>query len=312
MTNYRAKCQELLRFIPDLQCHKCKDVPGPNENEKNRYSCVNSSHTLCEKDKFKCPCGSLVGKNPSPIIAKLLGGLPWMCQNYKTGCREMKQTINELIFHQQKCIFRKVYCPRLACYKKSRNIMFKDVMKHLNDSHGNLWTIPMLEGQRNIWMARLVDRQTFQTNEECSWSPGKMTSTSGDIFFFEAKISNNSIHCWVTFLGSSEDAKNFRVNFSVDDKSVKFSETFIYNGPVHTLEKEQSDIIDEQICFSIKQKAAIRCLDKDFKRLTIMIAIKNVKDQIEGEDHGESDDSEEKPIKKKIRRSMRSKTEVNL
>ena len=28
MAVYRAKIQELLRLIPDLQCHKCKDVPG--------------------------------------------------------------------------------------------------------------------------------------------------------------------------------------------------------------------------------------------------------------------------------------------
>ena len=28
MAVYRAKIEELLRLIPDLQCHKCKDVPG--------------------------------------------------------------------------------------------------------------------------------------------------------------------------------------------------------------------------------------------------------------------------------------------
>ena len=155
MANYRAKCQELLRFIPDLQCHKCQDVPGPNE--KNRYSCVDS-HTLCEKDKLKCPCGSVVGKNPSPILAKLMKDLPWMCQNYKRGCREIKRDIGELEFHQRKCVFRKVYCPKLECPKEfSRNfqLLFKDVKKHLNDYH---WTfqIPMLPKKKNVWMAELT------------------------------------------------------------------------------------------------------------------------------------------------------------
>ena len=101
MADYRTKCQELLRFIPDLQCHKCQDVPGPKGNDKNRYSCLDS-HTLCEKDKLKCPCGSLVGKNPSSILAKLMKDLPWMCQNYKKGCREIKKNISELEFHQRK------------------------------------------------------------------------------------------------------------------------------------------------------------------------------------------------------------------
>ena len=123
MDNHRAKRQELRRFIPDLQCHKCKDLPGPKENEKNRYFCVDSSHTLCEKDKFKCPCGSLVGKNPSPIIAKLLQDLPWMCQNYKRGCREIKMTISGLEFHQRRIwwAWEKTYCQKKTSFHEIKN-----------------------------------------------------------------------------------------------------------------------------------------------------------------------------------------------
>ena len=63
MAGCLSKSKELLRLIPDLQCHNCKSVPGPNENQKNRYSCLNenSSHILCEEHKNKCPCGSKVG-----------------------------------------------------------------------------------------------------------------------------------------------------------------------------------------------------------------------------------------------------------
>ena len=164
MANYRDKCQELLRFIPDLQCHKCQDVPGPNGNDKNRYSCLDS-HTLCEKDKLKCPCGSLVGKNPSPILAKLMKDLPWMCQNYKRGCREIKKSVSELEFHQRNCVFRIVYCPELHCRKESglpRNfqLLFKDVKKHLNDYHDygdDNWELSTFKKKRNVWMATLTD-----------------------------------------------------------------------------------------------------------------------------------------------------------
>ena len=134
-----------------------------------------------------------------------------------------------------------------------------------------------------------------------AWPPSTMTSTSGDVFFFQAKISNNYFHCWVNFLGSSGDAKNFNVNLSVD-KSVNFCETFNYNGPVHTLEKGQSDIIDDQICFSIKLNAVKRCLVNNCC-LYIMMTIKNLKDQIEGEEREKSDDSDKKPTVKKRRRS---------
>ena len=66
--------------------------------------------------------------------------------------------------------------------------------------------------------------------------------------------------------------------------------------------------MDEQRCFSIKQKAVKRFLNKK-KWFCILVAIK---DQIESEDYAESDESEKKPTVKKRRRSMRSKTEVSL
>ena len=299
-----AKCQELLRLIPDLQCHHCKDVPGPKEKEKNRYSCIDSSHTLCEKDKLKCPCGSLVGKNPSPIIANLLQDLPWMCQNYKWGCREIEMTISGLEFHQRKCIFRKVYCPKLDCSMEleSRNIelLFKDVMKHMNDSHSNDSEVSKIPGETNVWMAMLKNSDDFEQRDEDHskfWSK-KMTSACGAVFFFEGWMIQNTIHCWVNFLGSLDDAKNFIVNFSVNNK---FCETFIYDGPVHTLDKKQFDVLEEQSCFLIKLDAVRRCLSSK-SRFGIMIKIKNLKDKNEGEGNGKLDDSEEKPTVKKRRR----------
>ena len=66
MSGLHSKSKELLRLIPDLQCHDCKSVPGPNENQKNRYSCIDSSHILCEEHKTKCPCGSKVNNFLKP------------------------------------------------------------------------------------------------------------------------------------------------------------------------------------------------------------------------------------------------------
>ena len=114
MAGLFSKHEELLRLIPVLQCQKCKNVPGPNGKQKNRYSCFDSSHTLCEKHKTNCPCGSMAGKSPSPVIANLLQNLPWMCQNYKTGCRESRMNEEGLQHHQGKCIYRKVFAPILV------------------------------------------------------------------------------------------------------------------------------------------------------------------------------------------------------
>ena len=123
MAGLLSKHEELLRLIPDLQCHICKNIPRPNWKQKNRYSCFDSSHTLCEEHKTKCACGSKVGKSPSPVIANLLQNLPWMCQNYKIGCRESKMNVEDLDHHQRKCIYRQVYCPNFDCDNTKKNLV---------------------------------------------------------------------------------------------------------------------------------------------------------------------------------------------
>ena len=60
--------------------------------------------------------------------------------------------------------------------------------------------------------------------------------------------------------------------------------------------------MEEEGCFFIKLSAARRCLNKESKSLSIIITIKNVKDEIKVEDHGESDESEKKPTIKKRRK----------
>ena len=71
----------------------------------------------------------------------------------------------------------------------------------------------------------------------------------------------------------------------------------------------------EQGCFFLTLDAVERCVKNG--GLKIMISIKNRKDQIEGENQRESDDSEEKPTVKKRRLSqvvvpLQPKTEVQL
>ena len=142
-----------------------------------------------------------------------------------------------------------------------------------------------------------------------------MTSTSGDVFFFEAKIRNDLAYFWVNFFGSSDDAKNFTVDFSIS--SLNYRESFNYNGPVHTLDKKQNDISDKETCFSIKLDVVLRCLN-NLKCLNIVIKIKNVENPVVGEssdsdnseseesddsEDNESDESEKKPTVKKRRRS---------
>jgi len=215
MAGLLSKSKELLRLIPDLQCHDCKSVPGPNENQKNRYSCVDASHFLCEEHKTECPCGSKVGTTPSPFIAKVLQDLPWMCENYKTGCQEIKMNVEDLEHHQRKCIYRKVFCPTLENNCQSNKILFKDVIEHMETSHkGEFFDL----GKTNVAGLHFHTPKTGLKTGTIIWKTTKFTSTCGATFFAAATTVKDSVCLWVTFFGSSDEAENYSCSISMETK----------------------------------------------------------------------------------------------
>ena len=207
--------EDLLKIIQDLQCITCKKVPGPIEDKgrdagerpgdrKNkRFLCEKSSHSRCGNHWYEdfcndfnknCPCGSLLDKEPSESIAKKLQFLPWMCKNYKRGCREVKMDVNNLKIHHGKCIFRKVFCPHPACKACpfdpeslvywGTKVCFKEIFDHLNTVHKNTWH--EINGESNKW-TELIKMNGFLKDGR-KWAPSKMTSTNGDVFSLVARV----------------------------------------------------------------------------------------------------------------------------
>ena len=118
-------------LIPDLQCFNCKSVPGPRTKE--RYFCIKESHPIClECIDEMCPCGSDISQNSPNFLDKFLDQFPWMCRNYKTGCRESME-IGALAFHQENCIYRSIFCPYFDCTDKK--VIFDDLKKHISSVH---------------------------------------------------------------------------------------------------------------------------------------------------------------------------------
>ena len=277
MAGFLSKHEELLRLTPDLQCHKCKNVPGPNGNQRNRYSCTNGAHTLCEDHKAKCPCGSTVGKSPSPVIAKLLQNLPWMCQNYKTGCREIKMNGEDLEHHQEKCIFRQVFCPSINC-DKTEKIVFKDVICHQKTFHKGLnFEYRPVVGKTNTFLAKFSTPEKGLENGNSwtpgPWAPAKLTSSCGAVFFSVGKIVRETVYLWIIFFGSSDEAKKFSCTLSITSK---IGEEFNFSGPVTTLDKSHDDIIASGSLLMITVDAAKRSLT-DQKKLQVEISIRKLK-----------------------------------
>jgi len=272
MAVYRYKCDLLLKHIPDLQCHKCKDVPGPNflnVDRKSRYFCIDKSHALCENDKTKCPCGSVVGKIPSLIVTKLLQDLPWMCQNYKNGCREINKDIEELEHHHENCIFRRVLCPYFYCSSK---VMIKNINTHMKIVHKNISDYKTLNGMINA----VVALKNFNQHSIYSWEPRKITNDDGNVFYDATYYRDDTFYFWLYFKGSSNEAKNFACTYSIENI---FEQKLSYTKEIHTLEESKEEIIASKSCFSLSRKSALRLLNEE-KVLKVSISIQNVKNQV--------------------------------
>ena len=278
MAGSLSKREELLGLISELQCHKCKDVPGPNGNKKNRYSCTKAAHTLCEEHKTKCACGSKVGESPSPVIAKLLQNLPWMCQNYKTGCRESKINVEDLEHHQGKCIYRQVFCPNIDCEEKGK-VLFKDVIDHIEMcQEESIAEEKMSNGEANNFLVLFGTDEGLEDGNY--WPVTKMTSTCGAEFFVSAHVKNKMIYFWICLLGSSSEAKNYSCTYSITNE---IGEKFNYIGPVHTLDKEYDDILDSGSLLVIGINAAKRSVNNE-DNMKVEITIRNLKEEAKDDD----------------------------
>ena len=283
MAGSLSKHEELLqKLIPDLQCHECKNVPGPIGNQMNRYSCTKAAHTLCEEHKTKCACGSKVVESPSPIIAKLLENLPWMCQNYQTGCRESKINVEDLEFHHRNCIYRLVFCPNVDC-EFGRQSLFKDVLDHLKICMSEaIYEEEMLKVAEHNFDT-CIERYIFNLDimeNGTTWPPSKLTSTCGGVFFVSGCIENDTFYLWCCLLGSSDEAKKYSGIYSVTNQ---IGQEFIYKGPVSTLDDKSDDIITSGSLLGIRINAAKRSLNSE-KELWVKITIRNLKEEAKDDD----------------------------
>ena len=100
--------------MPDLVCVKCKAVPRPVGPLKERYSCSREAHSFCANcRKSSCRvCGGKVMKIPNRVLTLLLEDMPYACQYFKDGCREIHdlETLHE---HEYDCNYRIVYRPNI-------------------------------------------------------------------------------------------------------------------------------------------------------------------------------------------------------
>ena len=218
-----------------------------------------------------------VGKSPSPFIANVLQDLPWMCQNYKTGCQEIKMNVEDLEHHQRKCIYRQVFCPQPDKNCQSKEILFKDVIEHLETSH-KVHDF----GETNQLFGCFGTGKHSLKEDHCS-ALGKFATSCGAVFFTSAKVAEKRFCVLLTFIGSSDEAENYSSSVSIEAKIGKKFNKFNFTGSVHTIDEKADDIISSGSLLSIGLDAAKRSLNEE-KVLKFKITIRNLKEEAKDED----------------------------
>ena len=284
-TRYTFKTEFLENIIESLQCFKCKDVPGFDEKQKNRYNCIDNSHQVCEKckDLGKCACGSLFSNNPNPIARQILKDMLVYCPHYKRGCRETFARSEDLNYHQQGCVFRQVYCPILHCESKEKlqgRVMFKDVIDHLKQhTSRNLGNFSFNDAKQINYVAKVWTKRIGPT---CYWAWQKVQIkiANGTIFFLAGKAVNKLAYFWLYSLLSPLETKNYAYTISITDKN---EAKFTFRDKVKALDEAADDIIDKQYVFVIGTEIIKEIVTVDGK-LAIQVTIHDLKEEAKDED----------------------------
>ena len=266
-SRFDSKRELLKNIVESLQCYKCKAVPGPTEEQKNRYSCLDNSHELCEDCKAACECGSVVGQFPSSTIKQILKDLPMCCQHYKDGCRQIFEKDEDLEGHQIGCIFRAVYCPWVNC--KVGKIIFKDIADHSSEEH---FDFSRKEAKKLKLIATFDKTETYSHvfgmplfNKKdrlyAGWSRKIVINGQND-FFLVGNVVNNIMHFWVYIFGSPHEAKNYACTLSVNGKN---GNKFTYYDYVKPLDEGSADIIAKQSLFMIGTEIAKNSRDENLE-----------------------------------------------
>ena len=264
-SRFDYKRESLENIVESLQCYKCKAVPGPTEEQKNRYSCLDNSHELCEDCKAACECGSVVGQFPNSTIKQILKDLPMYCPHYKGGCRQIFEKNEDLEGHQIGCIFRAVYCPYLSC--KLGKCVFKDITDHINEKHFDFSKenarqfVATFDNTQNY--SHVFGMPLFMKDNRLfgGWSRKIIINGQNDFFLF-GRVVNSIMYFWVDIFGSPHEAKNYACTLSVNGKN---GNKYTYYGDVKPLDEGPLDIIAKQSVFMIGTEIAKNSRDENLE-----------------------------------------------
>ena len=211
------KKKMLLAIQDDYKCSLCQSLPRPGF-----FPMRMCNYLFCPKKFRICtPCyanGTRYCSNCSSMTAslstdtlseKVFKELPFQCQNSRYGCQQVLMA-PKLLEHESVCLYSKIHCALRSC---SVDICYAKFMDHFTKNHEDIPTY--FDREKKLTM-------TLPKDGSKSLEFPISTFTAYDRIFFDVGFQNDEhIFRWLYVLATTEEAKNFRVQYSLEHDGKK-------------------------------------------------------------------------------------------
>ena len=206
--------------------------------------------------------------------------LPAFCSNKDKGCQEILMK-EEMISHDQECVYRPINCPDLKCTEK---VTYHGLLDHFTEVHKDYISMDALKKKKFLITCKIgVNLKPTEL-----LPPTRITAF--DRTFFEVGIIKDQFMLrWIYILGDPNVAKNFSYTVRVKKENIEMS----FSRKVQSLSEHYNDITGTYQAF-VMPVATVKELLDDTNNIVFEYKIRNLKEEAKDEDveSGISDDNE--------------------
>jgi len=224
-----------------LECPICLETMGPPI-----YQC-REGHLICAKCRekiVKCPtCRVPLDHIRNRALENMVAKMVVPCPNQTLGCT-MKVKVEDLMKHEENCLFRMYECPRSrsSCVWTGP---LHEVANHLSDKHNMMYSNDDLG----------VINETYSNPDgvkNAVWE-GPMMRFNGNLFLvhFE-QMKTGEYVSFIRFFGNEDDAGGFRYKMTVERGGRLLS----WTGVPRSIRDSVKDVISSNDCLIIKENMA--------------------------------------------------------
>ena len=270
-------------FYDQLKCFNCSS--SLKAGKHRWYKCF-AFHLICQdckevKGYKKCSCNKPIASESCGVIEALLNTdtMRFKCENLIRGCQETSGQEN-MIFHQDECIFRVVKCPRIFC---KSHVPFHELLEHMEQNGDHSKNIRSLEGygaKMGLSFSNVLPLQDFGMRE---FMPIKIVIDKAT-FFVICLLKIDAFYQWIHYFGPPCEARNFTFTLEyVNNDDDEFNCSF--SGRTPSSNETSESIIENGNCYGIPRKMfEKKFIDPDDNyKFKYFVTIRSLKEEVKDE-----------------------------